>query len=243
MHRIMQTVQAALSKHSSGGRKSPEDLDAAVRQLVSKAIVADGQIIDVFTAAGLKRPDISILSDQFLAEVRGLKHRNVAAELLEKLLNDEIKVRSRRNLVQSQLFSDKLKQTLNAYHNRAIATHEVIEELIRLAKEMEAAQKRGDELGLTDDEIAFYDALATNESAMTAMGDDKLKVIAAELIKMVRKSVTIDWTLRESARAKIRVIVKRILNKWGYPPDLQEEAVKTVLQQAELLCADWMGDA
>lgn len=210
-----------------------------IRQLVSQAIVADGQIIDVFTAAGLKKPDISILSDQFLAEVRGLKHRNVAAELLEKLLKDEIKVRSKRNLVQAQLFSDKLKQTLNAYHNRAIATHEVIEELIRLAKEMEAAQKRGEELGLTDDEIAFYDALATNGSAVTAMGDEKLKVIAAELIKMVRKSVTIDWNLRDGARAKIRVIVKRILNKWGYPPDLQEEAVKTVLQQAELLCADW----
>jgi type I restriction enzyme R subunit len=236
---FLQTVQAALNKQTTGGRKSPEDLDAAIRQLVSKAIVAEGQIIDVFTAAGLKKPDLGILSDQFLAEVRGLKHRNVAAELLEKLLNDEIKVRSKRNLVQSELFSDKLKQTLNAYHNRAIATHEVIEELIRLAKEMEAAQKRGEELGLTDDEIAFYDALATNESALTAMGDDKLKVIAAELIKMVRKSVTIDWTLRETARAKIRVIVKRILNKWGYPPDLQEEAVKTVLQQAELLCADW----
>lgn len=239
---FFQAVQAALTKQSIGSRKSPEDLDAAVRQLVSKAIVADGQIIDVFTAAGLKKPDISILSDQFLAEVRGLKHRNVAAELLEKLLNDEIKVRSRRNLVQSQLFSDKLKKTLNAYHNRAIATHEVIEELLKLAKEMEAATKRGEELGLTDDEIAFYDALATNESAITAMGDDKLKVIAAELIKMVRKSVTIDWNLRDGARARIRVIVKRILNKWGYPPDLQDEAVKTVLQQAELLCADWVGE-
>ncbi|HAV33007.1 MAG TPA: DEAD/DEAH box helicase [Planctomycetaceae bacterium] len=236
---FLQTVQAALNKQTTGGRRSPEDLDAAIRQLVSKAIVAEGQIIDVFTAAGLKKPDLGILSDQFLAEVRGLKHRNVAAELLEKLLHDEIKVRSKRNLVQSQLFSDKLKQTLNAYHNRAIATHEVIEELIRLAKELEAAQKRGEELGLTDDEIAFYDALATNESALHAMGDDKLKVIAAELIRMVRKSVTIDWTLRETARAKIRVIVKRILNKWGYPPDLQEEAVKTVLQQAELLCAEW----
>ncbi|MFO0248751.1 MAG: type I restriction endonuclease subunit R [Planctomyces sp.] len=236
---FLQTVQAALNKQTTGGRRSPEDLDAAIRQLVSKAIVAEGQIIDVFTAAGLKKPDLGILSDQFLAEVRGLKHRNVAAELLEKLLHDEIKVRSKRNLVQSQLFSDKLKQTLNAYHNRAIATHEVIEELIRLAKELEAAQKRGEDLGLTDDDIAFYDALATNESALHAMGDDKLKVIAAELIRMVRKSVTIDWTLRETARAKIRVIVKRILNRWGYPPDLQEEAVKTVLQQAELLCADW----
>ncbi len=171
--------------------------------------------------------------------MRGLKHKHVAAELLEKLLKDELKIRSTRNLVQSELFSEKLRKTLNAYHNRAIATQEVIDELIKLAKEMEAAGKRGEELGLTDDEIAFYDALAANESALQAMGDDKLKVIAAELITQVRKSVSIDWTLRESARAKIRVMVKRILNKYGYPPDLQEEAVKTVLRQAELLCADW----
>ena len=167
----------------------------------------------------------------------------MAAELLEKLLHDCIKVRSKRNRVKSQLFSEKLKRTLNAYHNRTIATQKVIEELIQLAKELEAAQKRGDELGLTDDESAFYDALAANDSALTAMGDGKLKVIAAELIRMVRKSVTIDWTLWEAARARIRVIVKRILNKWGYPPDLQEEAVKTVLQQAELLCADWSDPA
>ncbi|MEW6303437.1 MAG: type I restriction endonuclease subunit R [Verrucomicrobiota bacterium] len=236
---FFQALQAALNKQATGTRKTPEQLDAAVRQLVSKAIVTEGQVIDVFTAAGLPKPDISILSDQFLAEVRGMKHKNVAAELLEKLLKDEIKVRSKRNLVQSQLFSDKLKKTLNAYHNRAIATQEVIEELIKLAKEMEAAKKRGVELGLSEDEEAFYDALAANESAVQAMGDDKLKVIATELITQVRKSVTIDWTLRESARAKIRVMVKRILNKYGYPPDLQDEAVKTVLQQAELLCADW----
>jgi type I restriction enzyme R subunit len=237
-----QALQAALTKHG-GSARSSEAIDAAVRQLVSKAITADGQVIDVFTAAGLPRPDISILSDQFLAEVRGLKHRNVAAELLEKLLKDELKVQSRCNLVQSQLFSEKLKKTLNAYHNRAIATQEVIEELIKLAKEMDAATKRGESLGLTDDEIAFYDALAVNESAVKAMGDDKLKVIAAELITQVRKSVSIDWTLRESARARIRVMVKRILNKYGYPPDLQEEAVKTVLRQAELLCADWAQEA
>jgi type I restriction enzyme R subunit len=237
---FFQALQAALGKQSTGGRKTPDQLDAAVRQLVSKAIVTEGQVIDVFTAAGLPRPDISILSDQFLAEVRGLKHKNVAAELLEKLLRDEIKARSKRNLVQSQLFSEKLKTTLNAYHNRAIATQEVIEELIRLAKELDAAAKRGENLGLTDDELAFYDALAANESAVQAMGDDKLKVIAAELIIKVRQSVTIDWTLRESARAKIRVMVKRILKKHGYPPDLQEEATKTVLRQAELLCADWV---
>ena len=236
---FFQALQAALSKHSTTSQKTPEQLDAAIRQLVSKAITTDGQVIDVFTAAGLPRPDIGILSDQFLSEVRGLKHKNVAAELLAKLLRDEIKTRSQRNLVQSQLFSEKLKKTLNSYHNRAISTMEVIEELIRLAKEMDSATKRGEQLGLTPDEIAFYDALAANESAVKAMGNDQLKVIAAELITQVRKSVTIDWTLRESARAKIRVMVKRILNKYGFPPDLQEEAVKTVLRQAELLCADW----
>jgi type I restriction enzyme R subunit len=235
---FFQTVQAALNKQESKSGKNPEQLDAAVRQLVSKAITTEGQVIDVFTAAGLPRPDIGILSDKFLAEVRGLKHKNVAAELLEKLLKDEIKVRSKRNFVQAKQFSDKLKQTLNGYHNRAISTMEVIEELIKLAKELDSATKRGIDLGLTDDEVAFYDALAANESAVRALGNDQLKVIAAELITQVRKSATIDWTLRESARAKIRVIVKRILNKYGYPPDLQDQAVQTVLQQAELLCAE-----
>ena len=237
---FFQALQAALNKQSSTNRKTPEQIDAAIRQLVSKAITTEGQVIDVFTAAGLPKPDISILSDQFLAEVRGLKHKNVAAELLEKLLKDELKVRSKRNLVQSQVFSEKLKKTLNAYHNRAISTMQVIEELIKLAKDLDAATKRGEDLGLTDDEVAFYDALAANDSAVQAMGDDKLKLIAAELITQVKKSVTIDWTLRESARAKIKVMVKRILNKHGYPPDLQEEAVKTVLMQAELLCAEWV---
>jgi len=237
---FFQALQAAINKQVTGAHKTPEQIDAAIRQLVSQAITADAGIIDVFTAAGLKKPDIGILSPQFLAEVRGLKYKNVAAELLEKLLKGEINTRKKRNLVQSQQFSEKLKKTLNAYHNRAISTMEVIEELIKLAKEMDAATKRGEDLGLTDDEVAFYDALAVNESAVKAMGDDKLKVIAAELITQVRKSVTIDWTLREGARAKIRVMVKRILNKYGYPPDLQEEAVKTVLQQAELLCAEWV---
>jgi type I restriction enzyme R subunit len=237
---FFQALQAALNKQSGKNHKTPEQIDAAIRQLVSKAITTEGQVIDVFTAAGLPKPDISILSDQFLAEVRGLKHKNVAAELLEKLLKDELKVRSKRNVVQSQIFSEKLKKTLNAYHNRAISTMQVIEELIKLAKDLDAATKRGEDMGLTDDEIAFYDALASNDSAVQAMGDDKLKLIAAELITQVKKSVTIDWTLRESARAKIKVMVKRILNKHGYPPDLQEEAVKTVLAQAELLCAEWV---
>ena len=237
---FFQALQAALLKQISSTSKTPEQIDAAIRQLVSKAITTDGQVIDVFTAAGLPKPDISILSDQFLAEVRGLKHKNVAAELLEKLLKDELRVRSKRNLVQGQVFSEKLKKALNAYHNRAITTAEVIEELIKLAKDLDAATKRGESLGLNDDEIAFYDALAANDSAVQAMGDDKLKLIAAELITQVKKSVTIDWTLRESARARIRVMVKRILNKYGYPPDLQEQAVQTVLAQAELLCAEWV---
>ncbi|MDD2455691.1 MAG: type I restriction endonuclease subunit R [Kiritimatiellae bacterium] len=238
---FFQTLQAVLNKQSLGSRKTPEQLDAAVRQLVSRAIVTEGQVIDVFTAAGIAKPDISILSEQFLAEVKGLKHKNVAAELLEKLLRDELRVRSRRNLVQSRLFSERLKQALNAYHNRAISTLEFIDELIKMAKELDAASKRGQDLGLNDDEIAFYDALATNDTAVKVMGDDTLKVIAVRLLSTVRKSVTIDWNLRESARAKIRVMVRRILREYGYPPDLQEDAVKTVLAQAELVCADWEG--
>lgn len=237
---FFQAVRAALLK-PIGQRNSPEDLDSAIRQLVSKAITAPNQVIDVFSAAGLKKPDISILSDEFLAEVRGLKHKNVAAELLAKLLKDEIKTRSKRALVQSRAFSEMLKKALNAYHNRAIATQQVIEELICLAKEMREAVRRGADLGLTDDEIAFYDAMAMNESAVQVMGVDELKVIAVELVTAVRKSVTIDWTVRESARARIRVMVRRILKKHGYPPDLREEATRTVLEQAELLCADWAG--
>lgn len=235
---FFQAIKAQLAK-TSGTQRPPEELDHAIRQLVSTAIMTDEGIIDVFTAAGLKKPDISILSEQFLAEVRGLKYKNVAAELLAKLLKDEIKLRSVRNLVQSRQFSEMLKSTLNAYHNRAIATQEVIEELINLAREMDAATKRGQDLGLNEDEIAFYDALAANESAVQAMGNDELKVIAAELVTQVRKSVTIDWSVRESARARIKVMVKRILKKHGFPPDLQEEATKTVLAQAELLSAMW----
>jgi type I restriction enzyme R subunit len=235
---FFQAVKAALTT-SVGERRSTEDLDLAIRQLVSKAIMAEDGIIDVFAAAGLKRPDISILSDEFLAEVRGLKYKNVAAELLADLLKNDLKARAKRSLVQSRIFSEMLQKTLNAYHNRAIATQEIIEELIRLAKEMDEASKRGERLGLNDDELSFYEALAENESAVAAMGDDKLKLIAAELVTSVRKSVTIDWTVRESARAKIKVMVKRILKKYGYPPDLQDEATQTVLRQAELLCADW----
>ena len=237
---FFQAIASALNKNNTEKGQTPEQIDAAVYQIVSRAITTDGEVIDVFAAAGLKRPDIGILDDRFLVEVRGLKHKNVAAELLAKLLKDEIKISSRKNLVQSQLFSEKLKQTLNAYHNRAIATQEVIEELVKLAKEMSEDSKRGKAMGLTEDEKAFYDALATNESAIKAMGNAELKVIAAELVTRVRASVTIDWTVRESARAKIKVMVKKILRKYGFPPDLTDEATQTVLAQAEMLCSSWV---
>ncbi len=237
---FFQALQAALSKQSGGERaKTPEQLDAAVRQLVSKAITTEGQVIDVFTAAGLPKPDIGILSEEFLAEVRGLKHKHVAAELLAKLLHSEIQARGKRNVVLARQFSELLQKTLNAYHNRAIATQEVIEELISLAKQLSQANQRGEKLGLSEEEIAFYDALATNDSAKEMMGDTKLRVIATDLVTMVRKNVSIDWTLRESAQARMRVLVKRVLNKFGYPPDLQDAAVQEVLAQAARLCADW----
>ena len=237
---FFQAIASALNKNSAEKGQTPDQMDAAVRQLVSRAITTEGEVIDVFAAAGLKRPDIGILDERFLVEVRGLRHKNVAAELLSKLLKDEIKIRARKNLVQSKLFSEKLKQTLNAYHNRAIATQEVIEELVKLAREMSEAGKRGGDLGLTEDEVAFYDALAANESAVQAMGNAELKVIAAELVSRVRNSVTIDWTVRESARARIKVMVKKILRKYGFPPDLTDEATQTVLAQAEILCAGWV---
>jgi type I restriction enzyme R subunit len=195
-------------------------------------------VIDVFTAAGLDKPDISILSDEFLSEVKGLQHKNVAVEVLKKLLEGEIKTRTRTNVVLARSFSELLKRTMNAYHNRAIATHEILEELMALARQIRESGSRGEDLGLNEDELAFYDALAENESAIKAMGADKLKVIAGELVTQVRKSVTIDWTVRVSARAKIRVIVRRILRKHGYPPDMQEAATKLVLEQAEVICAD-----
>lgn len=235
---FFQAVQSALSKGEERER-SGQNLDHAIQQLVSRAVVADGEVIDVFAAAGLSRPNISILSEEFLKEVQGIKQKNVAAELLAKLLKGEIAARSSRNVIQSRQFSEMLKKTLNAYHNRAIATQEVIEELIQLAREIDAAAKRGVELKMTDDELAFYDALAANESAVRAMGNQELKVIAAELVTKVRASVTIDWTLRENARSRIKVMVKRILRHYGYPPDLQDEAVQTVLLQAETLCKDW----
>jgi type I restriction enzyme R subunit len=235
---FFQAVRAVLAKTETGERKSSEDVDHAIRQIVSRAMVSD-KVLDIFAAAGLKKPDISILSDEFLADVRAMPQRNLAVELLQKLLKGEIKTRSRRNLVQARTFSEMLEQALRRYQNRAIETAKVIEELIQLAKHMRQAALRGEALGLTDDEVAFYDALETNDSAVKVMGDDALRTIARELVAAVRANVTIDWTVREDVRANLRVLVKRILRKYGYPPDKQAKATQTVLEQAAKLSEDW----
>ena len=237
---FFQGLQAVLRKTQGERQKSPEELDAAVRQLVSKAIIANGEIVDVFTAAGLPKPNIGILSEDFLSEVRDLEHKNVAAELLEKLLRDDLKTRSRKNVVQAQLFSEKLKAALNSYHNRSITVVELIERMIEMAKEMVDAEKGGERLKLTGDEYAFYQALAKNQSAVDILGDNQLAVIATELVMKVRASATIDWSEFEQSKAAMRVMVKKILKKYGYPPDLQEGATELVLQQAKLLCNEMM---
>jgi type I restriction enzyme R subunit len=235
---FFQAVRSVLAKSVPEDRKTDEELEHAIKQIVSKAVASD-QIVDIFAAAGLKKPDISILSDQFLAEVKGMPQRNLAVELLHKLLSGEIKARARRNVVQARSFGDLLEQAIRRYQNRAIETAHVLEELIRLAKDMRQATARGDKLGLTDDEVAFYDALETNDSAVKILGEPTLKTIARELVEAVKKNVTIDWTIRENVRAQIRVIVRRILRKYGYPPDKQEKATQTVLEQAEVLSAAW----
>ncbi|HLB11351.1 MAG TPA: DUF3387 domain-containing protein, partial [Dehalococcoidia bacterium] len=219
-------------------RKTDEELDYANRQIVSKAVASE-EVVDIFAAAGLKKPDISILSDEFLAEVRGMPQRNLAVELLRKLLSGEIKSRARRNVVQARSFVELLEQAVRRYQNRAIETAQVIEELIALAKEMRAANARGDVLGLSEEELAFYDALETNDSAVKVLGEPTLLTIARELADTVRRNVAIDWTVRENVRAQLRVLVKRILRKYGYPPNKQEKATQTVLEQAEVLSEMW----
>jgi len=230
--------QAVLAKRAPGDARPEEDLDHAVRQIVSRAVAPEG-VVDIFAAAGLEKPDISILSDEFLAEVRGMPQRNLAVELLQKLLRGELAVRRRKNVVQARSFAEMLEQTLRRYQNRAIEAAQVIEELIQLARDMREATARGQLLGLTEDELAFYDALETNDSAVKVLGDETLRGIARELVETVRNNVTIDWTLRENVRAQLRVLVKRILRKHGYPPDKQEKATQTVLEQAALLTSEW----
>ena len=233
---LFQHVRAALSKRVGPEAKSDEELDHAVRQIVSRAVTPDG-VVDIFAAAGLKKPDVSILSEEFLREVRGMGRRNLAVELLERLLKGELGPRRRKNVVQARSFAEMLEQTIRRYQNRAVEAAQVIEELIGLAREMREANARGERLGLSDDELAFYDALGVNDSAVQVLGDDTLRDIARELVETVRGNVTIDWTLRENVRANLRRLVRRVLRKHGYPPDKQEAATRTVLEQAEALSA------
>lgn len=235
---FFQAVQAVLAKRALGEAKTEDELNHAVRQIIARAVAPEG-VLDIFAAAGLTKPDISILSDEFLAEVRGMPQRNLAVELLQKLLKGELHDRKKKNVVQARSFAEMLEQTIRRYQNRAIEAAQVIEELIALAKEMREANARGEKLGLSDDELAFYDALETNDSAVKVLGDDVLRTIAREVVSTIRENVTIDWTLRENVRAKLRVYVKRILRKYGYPPDKQEKATQTVLEQAEVLSEVW----
>lgn len=232
---FFQAVKAALVKSQPDKQRSQDEIEHVIRQIISKAVVTD-EVIDIFSAAGIKKPDISILSDEFLADVRGMEHKNLAVELLKKLLDGEIKIRARKNVVMARSFTELLENAIAKYHNRAIETIQVIDELISIAKSMREASNRGEKLGLSEDEVAFYDALGVNDSAVAVLGDDQLRMIAQEIAKSVRNNVKIDWAIRENVRAEMRVIVKRILRKYGYPPDKQAQATELVLEQAELLC-------
>jgi type I restriction enzyme R subunit len=240
---FFQAVSAQLAKldpkDGTGGQNEKEKINEAIKQLVSRSVTSD-EVVDIFTAAGLDRPDISILDDKFLDEFSRMPQKNLAVEMLRKLLQDEIRLRARTNLIQSRQFSEMIEDTIRRYQNRTIEAAEVIMELVTMAQQFREAMNRGEELGLTNDEIAFYDALETNNSAVMELGDETLKTIARDLVVTVRKSVSIDWTRKEAVKAQIRVMVKRILRKYGYPPDRQEKATQTILQQAELLCGDWV---
>jgi type I restriction enzyme R subunit len=236
--RFFQALRGQLNKLTMSGQQQKENLDTAIKQLISKAVTSN-EVIDIFAEAGLRSPDISILSDEFLAEVRELPQRNLALELLKKLINDEIKTRSKKNVVQSRSFAEMLEGSIRRYQNRSIEAAQVIAELIDLAKHMREAAGRGEQLGLSEDELAFYDALEVNDSAVQVLGDATLRTIARELVETVRRNATIDWTVKESVRAKLRATVKRLLRKYGYPPDKQEKATLTVLEQAERLSKEW----
>jgi type I restriction enzyme R subunit len=236
---FFQAVKARLVKFEpSGSGKSDEEIETAIRQIVDRAVVSDG-IVDIFDAAGIKRPDISILSDEFLEEVRGMERKNLALELLKKILNDEIKSRQKKNLIQGRKLSEMLERAVKEYQNNLITAAQVIDELIKLAKDIRKEDQRFEGLGLSQDEIAFYDALADNDSAKMTLGDDKLRELARILVVKVKSNTSIDWTIKESVQAKLRVLVKRTLNQFGYPPDMQKIATENVLKQAEMLAEDW----
>ena len=235
---FFQAVRAALSKLGWREARSEEELDLAVRQIISRAVASEG-VLDIFAAAGLDKPDISRALRRVPGGGAGDAAPQLAVELLQKLLSGELSTRKRKNVVQARSFAELLEQTLRRYQNRAIEAAQVIEELIELAKDLREANARGERLGLSEDELAFYDALETNDSAVHVLGDETLRDIARQLVETVRSNVTIDWTLRENVRANLRRLVRRILRQHGYPPDKQEKATQTVLEQAEVLSEAW----
>lgn len=237
---LFQAIKSAITKTTEMKPEREERFDSAIKQILSRAVISD-RIIDIFEAAGIDKPELQILSDGFLAEVKDMPQKNLAFEALKKLLNDQIRIISKRNLVQGKSFMEMLDKTIRKYTNRSVEAAQVIEELVDLARKVREEKERGKRQNMTEEELAFYDALGTNDSAVKVLGDETLRKIALELTEMIRKSVTIDWAQRESVQAEIRLKVKRILRKYGYPPDKQEKATQTVLAQAEVVAKDWTG--
>ncbi len=244
---FFQAVKARLVKFDATGtgRSDEANFDTSettIRQVIDQALVSE-QVIDVFDAAGIKKPDISILSEEFLLELKGMEHKNVAMEVLKKLLNDELKSRARKNLVKSKSLMEMLENAIKKYHNKVLTAAEVIDELIQLSKEIISMDDEANELGLTEFEYAFYTAVADNKSAKDLMQHDKLRELAVVLTERVRQNASIDWTIKESVRAKLKVIIKRTLRQYGYPPDMQKLATETVLKQAELIANEFTVEA
>jgi type I restriction enzyme R subunit len=238
---FMQGVKVILTKKEASAKKRTDEVrELAIRQIINQAVVSDS-VVDIFDAVGLDKPNIGLLDDGFLSQVRNLPEKNLAVELLERLLEGEIKSRFASNVVQNRKFSELLASVIARYQNRSIETAQVMEELVDMAKKFREAAVRGETLGLTDDEVRFYDALANNESAVRELTDETLKKIAHELTESLRQSLTVDWSARESVRAKLRLLVKRILRKYKYPPDLQDAAVELVLEQAQVMGESWGG--
>jgi type I restriction enzyme R subunit len=239
---FFQAVKSRLVKFdSSGSGRSNAEVETAIRQVIDKALVSE-QVIDIFDAAGIKKPDISILSDDFLLEVKNMEHKHLALEVLKKLLNDEIKGRAKRNLIRGQSLLEMLDRSIKKYHNKILTAAEVIEELIQLSKEIRAMDQEPATMGLSEYEYAFYTAIANNESARELMEKDKLRELAVVLYEKVKENASIDWTIKESVKAKLKVIVKRVLRQYGYPPDMQALATETVLKQAELIAGELTSD-